>query len=66
MANGLREKPDESKKCRILEIGLGIADDDNTPAHRFLVQYSCDTETNQRGEIVPHCFPIPRLFKLSA
>lgn len=48
MANGFQEKPDESRKCRILEI----------------VQYSCGTETNQRGEIVPHCFPIPRLFKL--
>lgn len=30
------------------------------------MQYSCDTETNQHGQVVPHCFPISRLFKQSA
>lgn len=33
MANGFQEKPDESRKCRILEIGLAIADGDSTPAY---------------------------------
>ncbi|KAL4071265.1 hypothetical protein V8B97DRAFT_1962188 [Scleroderma yunnanense] len=44
----MASESDKPKKCHILEI----------------VQYSCETEENQRGQVVPHCFPIPRLFKL--
>ncbi|KAG6332350.1 hypothetical protein ID866_6741, partial [Astraeus odoratus] len=27
-------------------------------------QYSCEAQEDEHGQIIPRCFPIPRLFKL--
>lgn len=38
-----------AKKCRIAEI----------------VQFTCQTENQPNGQVQNHCFPIPRIFRMS-
>ncbi|KIK94201.1 hypothetical protein PAXRUDRAFT_828227 [Paxillus rubicundulus Ve08.2h10] len=40
--------PQQYAKCKLLEI----------------VQYSCEPEKLPSGEIRPHCFPVPRIFRV--